>query len=164
MSRCPDIPENYDEALVPSFDLPSLESRSGDEFLAERQRLLALFSSDVYGARPSLAALGVECSLEPVSASAVDDVGVMRQLQLVLQKGARQCRVAVLVFEPVELTAATSLPLPLFVGLNFDGNHTVFGDASIGLPQCWLRNVLSVTDNTATTADRGARSSRWPVR
>jgi hypothetical protein len=53
--------------------------------------------------------------------------------------------------------------VPAFVGLNFDGNHTVSRDEGIALARCWIDDGPGVVDHRATEAARGASSSRWPV-
>ena len=56
-------------------------------------------------------------------------------------------------------------PVPLFLGLNFNGNHTIHPDPQITITDSWVRNNrdLGITNNTAAEASRGASSSRWPV-
>ncbi|MGI9472196.1 MAG: acetylxylan esterase, partial [Rubripirellula sp.] len=52
---------------------------------------------------------------------------------------------------------------PLFVGLNFQGNHTVDADPTISLNGNWVRNRGDVKDNRATEETRGTASGRWPI-
>jgi hypothetical protein len=56
-------------------------------------------------------------------------------------------------------------PHPLFIGLNFYGNHTIYRDKGINLPTSWLRNNedFAITEHKATEESRGVRSSRWAV-
>jgi hypothetical protein len=55
--------------------------------------------------------------------------------------------------------------VPLFVGLNFQGNHSIHADPGINLSPNWMRerNDGTVADHRATEKARGAAASRWPV-
>lgn len=51
---------------------------------------------------------------------------------------------------------------PLFVGLNFNGNHTVLPDPEIALTKSWMQNNnKDVTANQATDAGRGKEEHVW---
>jgi hypothetical protein len=56
-------------------------------------------------------------------------------------------------------------PAPLFVGLNFHGNHAIHHDPSITLSSQWMPDDhdKGVAANRATEASRGLEASRWPV-
>jgi hypothetical protein len=51
-------------------------------------------------------------------------------------------------------------PYPVFLGLNFNGNHTVNSDPNIRLPRTW---VEATDDNRASARDRGNRKQRWNI-
>ncbi len=55
--------------------------------------------------------------------------------------------------------------VPLFLGLNFAGNHTVHTDPGITVPTSWVPNYthLGIEDHRARVESRGAASSRWAV-
>ena len=49
------------------------------------------------------------------------------------------------------VTPNTRKPVPVFVGLNFNGNHTLLPDPEIALPTAWMReNKAGVVENRAT--------------
>lgn len=51
---------------------------------------------------------------------------------------------------------------PVFVGLNFQGNHTVCDDPQIRLSTVWMPDRFpGVVHNRATAASRGAQQDRW---
>jgi len=53
---------------------------------------------------------------------------------------------------------------PVFVGLNFNGNHTVLPDPCIALPMAWLpNNSPGGSDNRATEAGRGRDMDVWAI-
>ena len=50
-----------------------------------------------------------------------------------------------------------SKPAPAFVGMNFNGNHTVVNDPKIALPTVWVQGK----DNRASDAGRGTQVDVW---
>jgi dienelactone hydrolase len=48
-------------------------------------------------------------------------------------------------------------PAPVFVGLNFRGNHTLVKDPLVRIPTTWMRPGDGVKDNRATEAGRGSQ-------
>jgi hypothetical protein len=67
-----------------------------------------------------------------------------------------------LLYLPNEATG----PCPVFLGLNFDGNHTVHPDPAILLPPSWVQartGVEGTEANRASEAGRGIASSRWQL-
>jgi hypothetical protein len=55
-------------------------------------------------------------------------------------------------------------PVPVFLGLNFNGNHTVVDDPTIALPDVWMPSGSpGVKDNKATDAGRGKDAGVWSV-
>jgi hypothetical protein len=70
-------------------------------------------------------------------------------------------RMDVLIYLPND----TEGPVPLFVGLNFYGNHTIHADPAITLSQQWMRAnpAIGVVDHRATEQTRGTAAGRWAV-
>ncbi len=55
-------------------------------------------------------------------------------------------------------------PAPVFVGMNFCGNHTLVTDPAVRLPDVWLpKNCPGVKDNRATDAGRGKQVDVWAI-
>ena len=56
-------------------------------------------------------------------------------------------------------------PAPLFLGLNFHGNHAIHPDPTITVSSQWMpvRKPTAYVANRATEASRGVEASRWPV-
>jgi hypothetical protein len=55
-------------------------------------------------------------------------------------------------------------PAPVFLGLNFAGNHAVLKDPDIRLPEVWMRPTgAGVKSNRATDAGRGTQVDAWAV-
>lgn len=52
-----------------------------------------------------------------------------------------------------------------FLGLNFQGNHTIDSSPLLRLPKSWVSNdaKVGITNNRATEMARGAQERRWPI-
>ena len=70
------------------------------------------------------------------------------------------------------LPAHAKGPTPVFVGLNFGGNHTVHADPGITLPSVWIREQSQAADprpnaayvhKPATEESRGRSATQWQV-
>lgn len=116
---------------------------------SRRRELLALFTEHIYGRPPQVPAAFDLSVIEEDSAAFS---GTATRRQMVLTFGGR-VRVHLLLWIPNDRSG----PAPVFVSLNFRGNHTTDPDPAIVLPQAWqgLEDVAP--------AARGASQSRWPV-
>jgi hypothetical protein len=55
-------------------------------------------------------------------------------------------------------------PIPIFVAMNFCGNHTVVADPRVQLPTSWLySSCAGVENNRATDKGRGGQADVWNV-
>jgi hypothetical protein len=55
-------------------------------------------------------------------------------------------------------------PVPVFIGMNFGGNHAVIADPQIRLPTVWMYpNRVGVQHNRATEAGRGTEVDVWAL-
>jgi len=158
---------NYDESKVPEYVLPDpLVATDGtpvrDAALwHERRRaeLLALFEAEVYGRSPGRPpALSFE--LEESAADALGGTARRKQVAIRFCAAPDAPVMHLLLYLPV----AGPRPCPLFVGLNFGGNHAIQPDPDVLLSQAWMRpKGEGVVENRATDAARGANARRWPV-
>jgi len=126
-------------------------------FDQRRPEVLELFRAEVYGRTPADKRARVE---HITSADALDGAATRKQWDL--RYGAdRDAAVRVLAYLPKTRQG----PAPVFVALNFQGNHTVSPDPGVRVATCWVRNnkALGVDANRATEAGRGGVAGRWPV-
>jgi hypothetical protein len=65
----------------------------------------------------------------------------------------------------IYLPAEAKRPAPLFLGLNFKGNHAIQPDPAITITDAWVRNdgKLGINHHRTNERARGAAASRWPV-
>ncbi|HNQ36522.1 MAG: hypothetical protein KA780_00135 [Prolixibacteraceae bacterium] len=158
---------NYDENRVPAYTLPDPLMFPGGRRVKtaktwERKRraqILGLFEDQVYGKIPpgvKITGLRVreESEITPFSN------GRRRQLELLLARDGRELALQVLLYLPKGVEKA-----PLFLGLNFYGNHTVTTDPAVFISTSWSRNdpSIGIVNHQLTEQSRGAESERWPV-
>lgn len=157
---------NYDEAAVPKYSLPPLlvgangEKVNAAMWPARREELLDLCRDHIYG-RWELPSF--EMSAEIVEQGEFLNGNAIRtqwKVTITNEHGSQQ--IDLLVYLPA--TASSKSQVPVFLGLNFAGNHSVANDAAILLPKSWMRpDKETVVDNRATEKGRGIQDRRWPV-
>ena len=154
---------NYDEALVPDYTLPDpLVANDGTPvsaatWPARRRELLTLFEDHVYGRVPG--------TLDSTRWEVVEEGPALRdkarryQVQITMYAGRRRLTADLLLYVPTQANG----PVPVLLGMNFYGNHTVLPDTAIRLTDKWLPNNqdYGITEHRATEASRSARSHRW---
>jgi len=93
--------------------------------------------------------------------------GKATRIQIAIYPGGKTGpRMDLLIYVPNQVKS----PPPVFLGLNFWGNHAIHPDPAIRLAQGWVeegKNVYvdasGVTGNRANDSARGINSSQWPV-
>jgi hypothetical protein len=125
-----------------------------------RNEVLELFRSDVYGRAPLSEPL-VSYEVIFQDKQALGGKAVMKEVKVTVSKDKRQMNFTILIFLPT----GTKGTVPLFLGLNFNGNHTIHPCKEISITDSWVKNKpeMGVNENKATEQSRGARASKWPV-
>lgn len=159
---------NYDESKVPEYSLPELlVCEDGDVIeTAEswtskrRPELVRLFESQMYGRVP---AMKVEARYEvfDVADDALGGKAIRKQVSIFLSDQPDAPRLDLLMYLPRD----QAKPVPVFIGLNFNGNHSIQSDPAIRLSRAWMRDSErnANVEHRATEESRGTSSSRWPV-
>ena len=157
---------NYDEDKVPDFTLPPLlTSDSGERIRTVQQwesirrpELLNLFASHVYGRAPA-APDSISYRVDRVEEHALAGQATAKEVTVFFSPDLDGPSMSLLIFLP----NGKPHPSPAFIGLNFNGNHTVHSSPKITVPKTWVRNnqSLGITDHKATDASRGSAASRW---
>ena len=124
-----------------------------------RPELLRQFETEVYGRTPGPAPTVVATELHEDRA-ALGGTAVRTQVTLRLRRDAAGPAIRLLLYTP----AGAGGRVPVFVGLNFNGNQAVAADPGIALASSWLpARAAGVVDNRATDRTRGVEASRWQV-
>lgn len=156
---------NYEEEKIPEYTLPDpLLNNDGtqvntpeDWTTTRRAEILALFETHVYGKMP---APPKEVRIEERSTTdqALNGQAIRKEIRVHFST-EEEPWMDILIYLP-----KSSTPVPLFVGLNFGGNHSIHPDPEITLSDRWMRpKTAGVENNRATEASRGGAASRWPV-
>ncbi|MDA1017210.1 MAG: acetylxylan esterase [Planctomycetota bacterium] len=159
---------NYDEAKVPKFTLPDpLVTSAGEKVISAEQwakqrrpEILELFESQVYGRSPA-APKGLVVKQTDIDTKALGGKATRKQVTVYLTGENDGPQMSILIYIPNNRSG----PAPVFLGLNFLGNHAVHADPAIHITKSWTRNdpKRGYVDNKATEKSRGAASSRWAV-
>lgn len=159
---------NYDESKVPEYTLPDpLVLLNGDPVAdadtwvsKRRPEILQLFEEHVYGKTPS-GALKMRSEVTSVDENALDGKAIRKEVALIVRTENGELQMNLLLYLPKGAEEA----VPVFVGLNFYGNHTIQNDPGITLSKSWMRDnkEKGTVNNRATEASRGTSASRWAV-
>lgn len=157
-----------DESKVPAFTLPDplvrddgTPVKSAAEWPARRAEILAHFENHVYGRTPTAAVAMKPAARETVSVpDFLNGTATLRAFEFTFPQTPGAPTLNLLLVTPNQATN----PPPVFLGLNFRGNHTVHPDPRIPLPTRWMPAdpKAGVVDHRATDAGRGTSASRWP--
>lgn len=160
---------NYDESRVPKYELPELlTTQDGTKITTQEQwlkkrrpEILALFEEHVFGRQPSTVP-----QLRVRERSRVDDAlggaAIRRELTVFFTDDDAGPAMDVLVYTPSQAEE----PVPVFLGYNFCGNHTVDPDPAIHVTESWVRNDrrTKAKGNKASAEDHGVMSRRWDAK
>lgn len=158
------LPEpNYDEAQIPSFELPPVLSFtdgspvSATEWPRRRAELLDLFRHHVYGLAPES---GWQLHAELLhSHAALGGLAVADDIEVTLRTAVGERRFSILLHRPHQPGI-----FPTILGCNFAGNHTVSTEAFVRLTPSWVPNrPEGVHGPAASEAGRGLLARRWPL-
>ncbi|HOP77006.1 MAG TPA: acetylxylan esterase [Thermogutta sp.] len=158
---------NYDESKVPAYTLPDplvcedgTVVRDAATWMQKRRpELLQLFQTHVYGRSPGRPA-DLSFVLKSRDDNALGGKAVRKEVRIHFSaKKDEGPGMDLLIYLPKEAPR----PVPVFLGLNFRGNHAVHPDPAISIPTSWMRPGEGVVNNRATEAGRGTAASRWPI-
>lgn len=157
----------YDEAKVPQYELPDpLLLADGTRVTdartwtaRRRPEILALFEEHVYGRTPGRPE-NLIFEITSRDDDALEGKATRKEVAIYFD-GARRFEMNLLMYLPNHQMA----PAPVFLALNFWGNHAVRPDYGISLSRQWMCNSEhhGVVNNRATEASRGMDASDWPV-
>jgi hypothetical protein len=158
---------NYDESKVPKYTLPdplvlSHGERVTDAAAWRRRRgeILNLFENFVYGQVPGRPE-NMKFQVRSVVSDALEGKATRKEVSVLFTPETGGPKMDILLYLP----NAAKKPVPIFLGLNFGGNHAIHADPGITLSQAWMRSTPNsgVENNRATEKSRGVESRRWPV-
>jgi hypothetical protein len=157
---------NYDESKVPAYTLPDAltfsdgtKVNSARQWPERRTQILRLFETQVYGRSPR-APKDLSFEVFEQSDNALNGLATRKQIAVYFDK-PRSVRMDVLLYLPKGTKGKT----PVFLGINFNGNHAVAMDPAIRMTESWTRDnpKNGYANHRATEASRGTNASQWQV-
>ncbi len=158
---------NYDESKVPDYTLPDpLVMQDGTKVTSaemwrtkRRPEILELFRKHVYGRSPDRPK-GMTFKVFDHDPKALNGKAMRKQVTVSFTGKPDGPSMDILMYLPNQ----AKKPVPLFVLLNFQGNHSISTDPAIKLCTSWLpRKRTGVVKNRATEEARGVAKARFPV-
>ena len=158
---------NYDEAQVAPYTLPSAvpEGQSLTQAYWEqtgRTHILSSFQTHVYGKPFQFGSLKV--SQRSAKHPLKDINGYWQTIDLMIGQQSVQLLLVI---------PKSNKPVPVFVGYNFCGNHSVMQEPNIAISASWANpqvcghkidpTALTTQNHHFTPASRGIRAYRWPI-
>jgi (4-O-methyl)-D-glucuronate---lignin esterase len=137
---------------------PVEDIRMWDEI--RRDEIIGLFDEYVYGPIPAKPE-NMSFEILDIKPDALDGKAIRKNIRVHFTPGEAGPTMDILIYLPKNTTG----PTPLFLGMNFYGNHTTTEETDIPLPEAWVRNKAKygITDNQASEESRSIRAYRWPA-
>ena len=158
---------NFDELQVKPFHLPNaLTLENGKKIITEKEwwklrrpEILLFFQNEVYGKTPTKR-LGVSYKISSIDKNALGGKATRKEIRVTFRNGRKSLSMDILLYIP---NAAQRVPL--FLGMNFDGNQSVSNDSTISITNSWVDNDkrFGIIDNRANEKTRGSQQRRWPI-
>ncbi len=159
---------NYDEKAVPAFQLPDpLILGSGDAVLdtatwwsLRRPEIMEMFENEMFGKTPDMK-LPVSFELTSLDKNALGGIATRKEITVYFTADKSGPSMVILLYLPNHVESK----VPVFLAMNFNGNHTIHPDSGVSITRSWLEvNRESLSNGSKTVADsRGSASRRWPV-
>jgi hypothetical protein len=159
---------NYDESKVPEYTLPDpLTLEDGTKVTdaitwreKRRPELIKLFEEYMYGKSPGRLE-SITFEVTSVDTESLEGKAIRKEVSVYFTGKKDGPKMDILIYLPKN----AKKPVPIFLGLNFNGNHSVYPDPGITLSKQWMRDNADagIENNQATEKSRGASASSWQV-
>lgn len=159
---------NYDENKISPYTLPDpLKMENGKVVKTDyawwkqrRPEILSLFEKNVYGKTPSKK-FPLSFKVLSVDQKALNGKATKKEVVVYFTANKKGPSMTLLIYLPNR-----PKPSPVFLSMNFNGNHTITSDNSIAITQSWVPNskANNITDNKANPGNRGIDSASWPLK
>ena len=130
--------------------------RTADEWTKKRRpELRNLIQHYMYGYLPAPAK--VTAKIDREDAKALGGKATLREITLTVGRASE--RIHLLLVVPNDRTG----PVPVFVGMNFNGNHALLEDPAVRLPAAWMYPGPGVKNGKAAETGRGKQKESWDI-
>ena len=125
-----------------------------------RPEILELFETYVYGKIPNNK-VNIRFKVIKENNNALFGNAISKEVIVSFSNGIDSLHMNILIFLPKHKNES----VPLFLGMNFYGNHTIHPDPNISITPNYVNNKTEfcITDHKASHLSRGVRANRWPV-
>jgi hypothetical protein len=159
---------NYDEAKVPPYTLPDALTLADSRKVTSakmwrkkrRPEILELFRTHVYGRSPGRPP-GMTFAVTSLDRSALGGTATRKEVSVYFTGKKDGPKMDILIYLP----NGARRRVPVFLGMNFEGNQTIHSDPGITLPKLRKRPSpgAAVVENPAPVESRGQQAGRWAV-
>jgi hypothetical protein len=154
VAKLPSRPELPDPLILFNGDRVTTARQWNEK---RRPELKALFQHYVYGYLPAAPAK-VTAKVEHEDRKAFGGKATLKEVAVSFGP-AEMPPIRLLLVVPNDRKG----PAPVFLGMNFCGNHALVKDDKVRLPTVWMYAGPGVKDNRATEAGRGAQIDVWAI-
>jgi len=163
---------NYEEQKVGLYTLPdplqppnSKRITTVGQWEMQHTYWLDQFAQHVYGKTPT-DSVRLRYEVRNVTPNALGGKAIRKQVAIYMADYPQLPPIEVLLYIPKKSDASEQAkPAPVFLGLNFCGNHCVSTEPDLPLSDRWVSNAIGdvSANNRATQKSRGMQARRWPV-
>ncbi|OQP62586.1 hypothetical protein A3860_28255 [Niastella vici] len=166
-SQAQTFPSNNDESKVAAYTLPDVLkmpngkqcANSREWMQVQRPYIFHLYEENQFGRFPSKK-INIRYRLLETDKNALGGTATRKQVRIFLHPADSSVYTDLLLYIPNQVKG----PVPVFLGYNFSGNHTVSTDNNIILGNRWVPSrARGAVNNRATEASRGADTASWQV-
>lgn len=158
---------NFDENLVSVYKLPDILISNNREKIEtssqwesiRRPEILEMFKKYMFGEIND--EIKIVFKTTGIDQSALCSKAIRKNISMHFIKGKDTLISDLLIYIP----SNTKGPVPLFLGMNFFGNHTIHYDLNIPITSSYVANKpeANIFNNKATAESRGVSANRWPI-
>jgi len=153
---------NFDESKVKPYTLPDVLTLLNGQPVRDaatwnewrRPEILHLFETYQFGRTPS-GPYSVRMEMVSTEPGALNGLAIRKQIVLHFSSDPTGPKANLLLYVPTQHRG----PAPVFLGLNFNGNHSVAADPGIRLNEVWTRQTRQMPD----PGTRGNQAQQWQV-
>jgi hypothetical protein len=153
--------ENMDEAKVGAYILPNVLSDPGGKSVKnyrqwekwQRPLILSTFATYMYGRWPDKKAL-TQYEVIRIDSNAFDGKAIRKEVVIRFIGKSKTIPLHVLIYQP----KIEQRP-PVFISLNFQGNHSTQKDTTITITESWRK-----LNKNPVVIERGGQERRWPIK
>lgn len=156
---------NYDEIKVPEFTLPDplmmangKMAKTTKDWEKQRKIIFSHFEKEMYGVNPQWDG-EMKVSMISSPETVFEGMAKRKQVLITLTRNGKQMNIPLLMYIPV-----SEKPVPVFLGYNFSGNHTIHTDPGIFIfSGIHKEGESEILENRKAEFTSGSDSASWPL-